>query len=64
MQGLTATSRDEQLALLEILLNTDADTGLMHEGFHKDDPSLFTRPWFAWANSLFAEFVMGIPADP
>ena len=30
----------------------------MHEGFDLDDPSQFTREWFAWANSLFAEFVM------
>lgn len=60
MQGLTTTSRDEQLALLKVLLKTDAGTGLMHEGFHKDDATQFTRPWFAWANSLFAEFVMKV----
>ncbi len=60
MQGLTSTSRDEQFVLLEKLLNTDASTGLMHEGFHKDDPTKFTRPWFSWANSLFAEFVMKV----
>jgi meiotically up-regulated gene 157 (Mug157) protein len=60
MQGLTATSRDEQLAVLEILISTDAGTGLMHESFHKDHPKQFTRPWFAWANSLFAEFVMKV----
>ena len=22
-----------------------------------NDPAEFTRPWFAWSNSLFAEFV-------
>jgi meiotically up-regulated gene 157 (Mug157) protein len=60
MQGLTTTDRQEQLALLETLMRTDAGNGLMHEGFHKDDPSKFTRPWFAWANSLFAEFVMSV----
>lgn len=60
MQGLTSGSRSEQLELLEMLLNTDAGTGLMHESFHKDDPSKFTRPWFAWANSLFAEFVIAL----
>ena len=60
MQGLTATSRDEQIAVLEMLLNTDAGTGFMHESFHKNDPTQFTRPWFAWANSLFAEFVMAM----
>jgi uncharacterized protein len=58
MQGLTSSSRQEQLELLETLITTDAGTGLMHESFHKDDPSKFTRPWFAWANSLFAEFVL------
>jgi uncharacterized protein len=60
MQGLTSTDRREQLDLLETLLRTDAGTGLMHEGFHADDASKFTRPWFAWANSLFAEFVMKV----
>jgi uncharacterized protein len=60
MQGLTSTDRHEQIALLELLLRTDAGTGLMHEGFHKNDPTKFTRPWFAWANSLFAEFVMKV----
>ncbi len=63
MQGLTSSSRDEKLALLEKLLKSDAGTGLMHEGFHKDDPTQFTRPWFAWANSLFAEFVIGLARE-
>jgi meiotically up-regulated gene 157 (Mug157) protein len=60
IQGLTSTSRDEKLALLKTLLATDAGTGLMHESFHKDDPTQFTRPWFAWANSMFAEFVLDL----
>ena len=40
-----------------MLENMDAGTLLMHEGVHKDDPQQFTRPWFAWANSIFSEFV-------
>lgn len=60
MQGLTSASKMEKIALLETLLHTDAGTGLMHESFHKDNPEKFTRPWFAWANSLFAEFVLTI----
>jgi uncharacterized protein len=60
MQGLTSASREDKFTLLETLMRTDAGTGLMHEGFHKDDPTKFTRPWFAWANSLFAEFVTDI----
>ena len=43
---------------LHLFETTTAGRGLMHEGFHKDDPELFTRAWFAWANSIFAEFVI------
>ncbi len=60
VQGLTTRSQSEKLRLLETLMATDADTGLMHEAFDKDDPTKFTRPWFAWANSMFAELVMDI----
>lgn len=57
MQGLTSTDHIEIESILHTLASTHADTGFMHEGFHKNDPTQFTRPWFAWANSLFAEFV-------
>jgi meiotically up-regulated gene 157 (Mug157) protein len=60
VQSLTAQSRTEKLWLLEMLMATDAGTGLMHEGFDKDDPARFTRPWFAWANSMFAELVIDL----
>jgi meiotically up-regulated gene 157 (Mug157) protein len=36
---------------------THGGTGFMHESFHKDDPQKFTRKWFAWANTIFGEFV-------
>jgi meiotically up-regulated gene 157 (Mug157) protein len=32
----------------------------MHEAFHKDDPTRFTRDWFAWANTLFGELIVEI----
>jgi len=60
MQGLTTQDPAEAMRLLDTLLATDADTGFMHEGFHADDPRRYTRPWFAWSNSLFAEFVHGL----
>ena len=51
-------SRNEiKKALLEMIVNTDADTGYLHEGFHVDNPREFTREWFTWPNSLFCEFV-------
>ena len=58
MQGLTSRDPEECKALLHMLKTTDDGKGFMHEGFHKDDPSKFTRPWFAWSNSLFSEFVL------
>lgn len=50
---------DREIAeCLRTLIATDAGTGFMHESFHKDDPANFTRPWFAWANTLFGELVL------
>ncbi|SFF36456.1 hypothetical protein SAMN05216378_0115 [Paenibacillus catalpae] len=57
MQGLTAKTDEEKLAMIAVLEATDADTGFMHEGFHSDDPTVFTRKWFAWSNSLFSQLV-------
>ena len=56
VQGLTSENGQEIRELLRMLEITDAGTGLMHEGIFKDDPDRFTRPWFAWANSIFSEF--------
>ncbi len=58
MQGITATDHAERLALIDTLLATTAGTGLMHESFDVNEPANFSRPWFGWANSLFAEFVL------
>lgn len=58
MQGLTSTDQQERLALIAMLRDCDAGTGLMHESFHPDRPEEFTRPWFAWANTLFAELLI------
>lgn len=57
MQGLTSTSDAEIRACIKTLKETHAGTGFMHETFHKDNPKDFTRSWFAWANTLFGEFL-------
>jgi uncharacterized protein len=58
MRALTSTRDDEIRQCLTWLKNTDAGTGFMHESFHKDDARHFTRPWFAWANTLFGELIL------
>lgn len=58
MRGLTSNNADEVRKSLHFLKTTHAGTGFMHEAFHKDDPAKFSRKWFAWANTLFGEFVI------
>lgn len=48
---------------MKMLLNTDAGMGFIHESFHKDDASKYTRPWFAWQNTLFGELVIKLIND-
>ena len=57
MQILTSTSEEEKNECLRMLSETHAGTNFMHESFNKDDASDFTRTWFAWANSLFAQML-------
>ena len=58
MRGLTSDSDTEIKKCLSILQKSNAGTGFMHEAFHKDDATNFTRKWFAWANTLFGEFIL------
>ena len=58
MQALTTNDENEIDDCVNMLVNTHAGTYLMHESFDKDDDTIFTRPWFAWANSLFAELMI------
>lgn len=58
VQALTSTDDGEIRRCLTTLQKTHAGTGFMHEAFNKDDPKKFTRPWFAWANTIFGELML------
>ncbi|MEI7941119.1 MAG: glycoside hydrolase family 125 protein [Verrucomicrobiota bacterium] len=58
MQALTSTDDQEVRQCLVTLQKTHAGKGFIHEAFNKDDSDAFTRPWFAWANSLFGELIL------
>ncbi|WP_225652231.1 glycoside hydrolase family 125 protein [Streptomyces pseudogriseolus] len=60
VQGLTGGDPAERITALRTLLATDAGTGQMHESFHKDDPRRYTRPWFSWANAMYAELALDV----
>lgn len=60
LRALTSTDDDEITHCLSLLKKTHADTGFMHESFHKNDPCKFSRSWFAWANTLFGELIIKV----
>ncbi|MCU7694276.1 glycoside hydrolase family 125 protein [Haoranjiania flava] len=60
MRGMTSSDPKEIASCLEMLRTTHAGTGFMHESFDKDAPIDFTRKWFAWANTLFGEFILKV----
>ncbi|MCT2194485.1 glycoside hydrolase family 125 protein [Paenibacillus sp. p3-SID1389] len=60
IQGITALEEAEKLEILDMFERTDAGTNLVHEGFHKDNPSEYTREWFSWSNAMFVEFVLSL----
>lgn len=58
MRAMTATDTAEVAACLDQLKKTTGGTGFIHESFHKDNDTKFTRAWFAWANTLFGELIL------
>lgn len=60
MRGITSTNENEIVDCIKLLKSSHANTGFMHESFDKDDATKFTRSWFAWANTLFGEFVLKV----
>ncbi len=60
MRGLTSTDEKERIDCINLLKSSHAGTGFMHESFDKDDATKFSRPCFAWANTLFGEFILKV----
>jgi len=55
--ALTSTSDGEIREALRMLKMGSAGSGFIHESYFKNDAKNFTRPWFAWANTLFGELI-------
>lgn len=58
MEGLTSTDKEEKRRILDTMVKTDGGQLAMHEGFHKDDSTKYTREWFSWPNMLFCELML------
>ena len=60
VQALTSSNDEEIINCLRSLKRTHNGTGFMHESFDPNDPSKFTRSWFAWANTIFGELILKV----
>ncbi len=58
MKAFTSTDDNEIRECIAMLLKTDAGKGFIHESFNVNDPSDYTRDWFAWQNTLFGELIL------
>ncbi|RYE24354.1 MAG: metal-independent alpha-mannosidase, partial [Sphingobacteriaceae bacterium] len=56
-RGLTSTNHNEIRHCISMLKSTHAGTGFIHEAFNQNNPTDFTRKWFAWGNTIFGEFL-------
>lgn len=63
MRAFTSDDDNEIRDCIVQLMTTDAGTGFMHESFNRNDASNYTRPWFAWQNTLFGELIIKLIAD-
>lgn len=62
VEGLVGTA-DDRIRLLRMIAETDAGTGHVHESIDVDDPAVFSRPWFSWAESMFCELALQVAED-
>lgn len=58
MEGLTSDDPKFKKEMIDLISSNDGGTNLMHEGFHVDDSTKYTREWFSWANAVFSELVL------
>lgn len=63
MKAFTSQNDNELKKCIEMLINTDANTGFIHESFDVNNQFVYTRDWFAWQNSLFGELIIKIIND-
>ena len=57
LYALTSDSPSEISHTIQMLKASAEATGFIHESYNRNDSALFTRAWFAWANTLFGELI-------
>lgn len=59
LQAMTTNDDDEIKRSLELVLKASR-LGLVHESINVNLIRSYTRPWFAWANSVFAQTILDL----
>lgn len=63
MRAMTSQNNDEIKYCIQMIKETHAGTGFIHESFFRNDPNQYTREWFAWANTIFGELIVKLVAE-
>lgn len=58
IRALTTDDEQEIRECVKMLVGSTGGTGYIHESVDKDDDTVYSRSWFAWANSLFAYMIL------
>lgn len=62
VQAMTSDSDSEIRECINLVRNSSL-LGLVHESINVNDINKYTRSWFAWANSVFAQTILKIAAE-
>lgn len=59
---MTTNSDSEIIECINLVRNSSL-LGLVHESIDVNDVNKYTRSWFAWANSVFAQTILKVAAE-
>ncbi|PWY87525.1 hypothetical protein BO70DRAFT_310768 [Aspergillus heteromorphus CBS 117.55] len=62
VQAMTSSSQAEITTSINLVRNSSL-LGLVHESINVNNIKDYTRPWFAWANSVFAQTILKVAAE-
>jgi len=62
VQAMTTNSDSEIIECINLVRNSSL-LGLVHESIDVNDVNKYTRSWFAWANSVFAQTILKVAAE-
>lgn len=62
IQAMTSDSDAEITECINLVRNSSL-LGLVHESINVNNIKDYSRPWFAWANSVFAQTILKVAAE-